>query len=62
MDAGTAVSAARLGFALRRRGRGAPPTDLLIAAGAIQAEAELWHLDRHFEAIAEVGPLRQRRF
>jgi predicted nucleic acid-binding protein len=61
-DAGIALSAARLGFALRQRGRAVPPTDLLIAAGAIQADAELWHMDRHFEVIAEIGPLRQRRF
>jgi predicted nucleic acid-binding protein len=62
VDAETAVSAARLGFALRRVGRPVPSTHLLIAAAAIQIDAELWHLDRHFETIAGMAPLSQRRF
>jgi predicted nucleic acid-binding protein len=62
VDAETAVSGARLGFALRRAGHPVPPTDLLIAASAIQIDAELWHLDSHFETIAGMAPLNQRRF
>jgi len=42
--------------ALARRGyhRGPSVTDLLAAAAAEQADAELWHCDRHFELIAGV--------
>jgi len=41
---------------LVRRGhhRGPSPVDLLAAAAAEHAEAELWHCDRHFELIAGV--------
>jgi len=49
--------AASIGFDLRRRGRTVPATDLIIAASAIRAEAELIHLDDHFEEIAKVSPL-----
>jgi predicted nucleic acid-binding protein len=49
--------------ALSRRGyhRGPSVTDLLAAAAAEAAGAELWHCDRHFELIAEVTgqPLRR---
>jgi predicted nucleic acid-binding protein len=48
--------------ALRRTGRAAPATDLLIAAAAVAGECELWHRDRHFETIATVTPLKQRPF
>jgi len=49
--------AASIGFDLRRRGRTVPATDLIIAASAIRAEAELIHLDDRFEEIARVSPL-----
>jgi predicted nucleic acid-binding protein len=40
--------------------RGVPPADLLIAAAAIEADVELLHYDRDYEAIAAVSALRQR--
>jgi predicted nucleic acid-binding protein len=49
--------------ALARRGYHPGPsvTDLLAAAAAEQAGAELWHCDRHFELIADVTgqPIRK---
>ena len=49
--------------ALATRGyhRGPSVTDLIAAAAAEQAEAELWHCDRHFELIAGVTgqPIRK---
>lgn len=56
----------RAGFvqqALADRGyhRGPSPNDLLTAAAAEAAGAELWHCDRHFELIAEVTGQPQRR-
>lgn len=48
---------------LAQRGyhRGPSVTDLLAAAAAEQASAELWHCDRHFELIADVTgqPMRK---
>jgi len=41
--------------------RGPSPVDLLIAAAAESADAELWHCDRHFELIAEVTGQPMRR-
>ena len=52
----------RIGFDLRRRGEIVPATDLLIAATAIEHGCELWHLGAHFERIAKVSSLKQRRF
>jgi len=52
--------AASIGFDLRRRGRTVPATDLIIAASAIRAQAELLHLDDHFDEIAEVSALASR--
>ncbi|HEV8239121.1 MAG TPA: PIN domain-containing protein [Thermoanaerobaculia bacterium] len=49
--------AASIGFDLRRRGRTVPATDLIIAATAIHANAELIHVDDHFDEIANVSPL-----
>ncbi len=48
---------------LARRGyhRGPSPNDLLTAAAAEAAGAELWHCDRDFELIAEVTGQPQRR-
>lgn len=49
--------------ALASRGyhRGPSVTDLLAAAAAEDADAELWHCDRHFELIADVTgqPMRK---
>ncbi len=48
---------------LARRGyhRGPSPVDLLAAAAAESADAELWHCDRHFELIAEITGQPMRR-
>lgn len=53
--------AASIGFDLRRRGRTVPATDLIIAASAIHAKAELIHVDDHFEEIAKVSQLVCRK-
>jgi predicted nucleic acid-binding protein len=50
--------AARNAFMLRRAGVPIPTTDLLIATMAQQAQAELAHLDQHYELAA--GPLALR--
>jgi predicted nucleic acid-binding protein len=52
--------AASIGFDLRRRGRTVPATDLIIAACAIRAGAELLHVDDHFADIASVSALISR--
>jgi len=52
--------AASIGFDLRRQGRTVPATDLIIAACAIRARAELLHLDDHFDEIARVSALTSR--
>jgi len=41
--------------------RGPSPVDLMAAAAAEGAGAELWHCDRHFELIAEVTGQPVRR-
>ena len=56
-----AERAARIGFDLHRRGQAVPSTDLMIAAVALEHECQLWHLDEHFERIAKVAPLKQKR-
>ncbi len=52
---------ARIGFDLLRRGQAVPSTDLMIAAAALEHGCQLWHLDEHFERIARVAPLKQKR-
>lgn len=49
--------------ALAERGyhRGPSPVDLVAAAAAEHAEAEVWHCDRHFELIADLTGQRVRR-
>jgi predicted nucleic acid-binding protein len=49
-----------LGFTLRRGGVTVPAIDLVIAASAITARAELAHADNHFDRIAEVSDLEAR--
>jgi hypothetical protein len=49
-----------LGFSLRRRGLTIPTTDLLIAASAIRAECQLFHLDDHFDQVAAHSQLQSR--
>ncbi|MDY7091514.1 MAG: PIN domain nuclease [Acidobacteriota bacterium] len=50
--------ATSLGFRLRRQAITVPTTDLIIAASAIQGDATLLHLDRHFDQIAEHSELK----
>lgn len=50
--------ASRMAFDLRRRGVGVPAPDLIIAAVGLREGALLVHRDRHFDAIAQVFPLR----
>jgi predicted nucleic acid-binding protein len=52
--------AARLGFDLRRRGRTVPATDLIIAAFTIWTQAELLHMDDHFDEIERASDLVAR--
>jgi predicted nucleic acid-binding protein len=61
LDDGDFELAATLGFDLRRRGRTVPATDLIIAANAIRAQAEILHVDDHFEEIAKVSSLSCRK-
>jgi len=49
-----------LGFQLRQRGTTVPATDLIVAASAIRATAPLYHLDAHFDRIAETSDLDAR--
>ena len=62
IDERTWREAARLGATLRHRGKTIPLPDLIIAQVAMQAEAELWHTDAHFEEIARFAPLATRDF
>jgi predicted nucleic acid-binding protein len=50
-----------LRLAWRGYHRGPSPVDLLAAAAAESAGAELWHCDRHFELIGEVTGQPMRR-
>jgi len=50
-----------LGFTLRRGGVTVPATDLIVAASAISSQAELYHVDGHFDRIAEISDLQGRR-
>ena len=52
--------AAEIGFRLRRAGFTIPATDLIIAASALRAGVELYHLDGHFDTVAQHSPLRAR--
>jgi predicted nucleic acid-binding protein len=56
------LRAGELGQKLRRKGQTVPLTDLAIAASAETGGLELWHADRHFEAIASVSKVRLRAF
>lgn len=53
-------AATRIGYDLRRRRRTVPATDLIIAAHALANDAELLHVDSHFDDIAEVTGLVAR--
>ncbi len=49
----------QLALAVNGDHRRVPPADLLLAATAIEAGAELIHYDRDYERIAAVSELRQ---
>ncbi|OIP63074.1 MAG: hypothetical protein AUK29_07220 [Nitrospirae bacterium CG2_30_53_67] len=50
--------ASSLGSTLRRKGFTIPSTDLIIAASALKHGHTLYHLDNHFDLIAEQSPLK----
>ena len=52
--------ATEMGFRLRRQAITIPPTDLIIAASAIQAGAVLYHVDGHYDSIAQHSDLTVR--
>lgn len=53
-------TAVAVGRALRAKGASVPPTDLLIAAAAINNNALLLHCDRHFLTIGKYSDLKQQ--
>jgi hypothetical protein len=58
---GRRAVAVQVELAHRGHHRGPSPSDLLTAASAEAAGAELWHCDRDFELIAEVTGQPVRR-
>jgi predicted nucleic acid-binding protein len=62
MDDGLWTRAARLGFALRKKGRSISLSDLLIAEACRSRALQLWHLDEHYEAIREQAEFSTRSF
>jgi len=62
LDAEVFALATRLAFDLRRGGLTIPATDLIVAASAISASAELLHVDNHFSLIAAHTALSCRTF
>ena len=60
LDESVFQKAAKIGFDLRRRGITVPGTDLIIAACALQSNAELMHFDAHYNYIAKYHPLNIR--
>jgi predicted nucleic acid-binding protein len=50
-------AASELGATLRNHGLTVPPTDLIIAASAIRAQASLYHVGSHFDQIAHHSDL-----
>ena len=61
LDRGYWETSERLAYELRRGGLNIPVPDILIAAGAVNADALLVHADRHYQMIAGVEP-RLRNF
>ena len=60
-DMGERARAVQATLARRGYHRGPSPVDLLTAAAAEAAGAELWHCDKHFELIAQLTgqPIRR---
>lgn len=61
-DSGVWLRAGELGRKLWKKGLTVPLTDLAIAASAETGGLELWHADRHFEAVATIADLKLRSF
>lgn len=49
-------------FALRGKGITIPTVDVLIGTAALNYDLYLIHLDRHYQSMAEVLPLKEYRF
>jgi predicted nucleic acid-binding protein len=62
MDSSLWDEASKLAFELRKKGVTLPYTDILIAAAAIRADAELIHTDSHFDLIARHSQLKVESF
>ncbi len=62
IDDGVWSRAAALGFAMRRKGRSIPLSDLLIAEACRSRALELWHLDEHYETIRTHSEFPARSF
>ena len=54
--------AASLAYDLRRKGVTIPHTDIIIASVALQHNATLLHLDKHYDIIAEQTSLKVESF
>jgi predicted nucleic acid-binding protein len=54
--------AAEMGFRLRQKGMTIPATDLIIASCALINGLEILHLDKHFDLIKTVYPLKTISF
>lgn len=54
--------AARLAYDLRRKGITIPYTDIIIASVALQYDATLLHLDKHYDIIAGQTSLKIESF
>ncbi|RMG71225.1 MAG: PIN domain nuclease [Nitrospirae bacterium] len=55
------IDASLLGSKLRAKGKTVPSTDLIIASSAINNDAVLYHLDKHFDIIAKYSSLKSER-
>ena len=54
--------AVEMGHRLRASGMTVPASDLIIAASTILTDAKLYHLDHHFDLIAERIKLNHQSF
>ncbi len=56
------VDASALGSSLRRKGITIPATDLIIASSAIKADYTIYHIDSHFDTLADHVSLKAINF
>jgi predicted nucleic acid-binding protein len=54
------IKASALGTLIRKKGMTVPPTDLIIAASAINSGCTLYHMDSQFDAITNNAPLKAK--